>query len=88
MGDKARSLAFEKRVIMANVLVKLFLGCQLLLRAKRRQAVAWFKKGYEVGQNQRIYVHNYIALRENNMPEKANIILKRGLNAFPITKRC
>ena len=36
VGDKARSLAFlENRVAyMTNVLVKLFLGCQLLLRAK------------------------------------------------------
>lgn len=86
VGDKARSLAFLKTAshTWPTYWLSYFLVANYYLEQNDSQAVAWFKKGYEVGQNQHVYVHNYVlALRENNMPEKANTILKQGLERFP-----
>ena len=42
------------------------------------------EKGYDVGQQQQAYIHNYIVgLRQNNLRDQANKILKQGLKRFP-----
>ncbi|MCG7813683.1 peptidase C39, partial [Alteromonas sp. MCA-1] len=86
VGDKARSLAFLETAshTWPTYWLSYFLIANYYLEQNDNQAVAWFEKGYEVGQHQHVYVHNYVlALRENNMPEKANTILKQGLERFP-----
>lgn len=86
VGDKSRALAFLETASRTwpSYWLSYFLIGNHYLEQDDDQAVTWFKKGYEVGQHQHVYVHNYVlALREDNMPEKANTILKQGLERFP-----
>ncbi len=61
-----------------------FLLANHYLSLEDPQAVYWFEKGYEYGNQQKAYVHNYaLALKQAERYEDANRILTQGLRDFP-----
>lgn len=91
VGDKAQSLAFLKTASQTwpSYWLSYFLIANYYLEhpdieGSDKLAITWFEKGYDVGQYQQVYVHNYvIALRKGNRLESANEVLKQALARFP-----
>ncbi|WP_232368971.1 PA2778 family cysteine peptidase [Alteromonas sp. BL110] len=91
VGDKAQSLAFLKTASQTwpSYWLSYFLIANYYLEhpdieGSDKLAITWFEKGYDVGQHQQVYVHNYvIALRKGNRLESANEVLKQALARFP-----
>jgi tetratricopeptide (TPR) repeat protein len=91
VGDEARSLAFLKTASQTwpSYWLSYFLIANYYLEnpdieGNNKLAITWFEKGYDVGQHQQAYVHNYvIALRKGDRAEQANKVLMNGLVSFP-----
>lgn len=95
VGDKAQSLAFLETASQTwpSYWLSYFLIANYYLEhpdieGNNKLAITWFEKGYDVGQHQHAYVHNYIiALRKGNRLETANEVLKQALARFPDNAR-
>lgn len=95
VGDKAQSLAFLETASQTwpSYWLSYFLIANYYLEhpdieGNNKLAITWFEKGYDVGQHQQAYVHNYIiALRKGNRLESANKVLKQALSRFPENDR-
>ncbi|WP_269918729.1 PA2778 family cysteine peptidase [Alteromonas sp. PRIM-21] len=95
VGDKAQSLAFLETASQTwpSYWLSYFLIANYYLEhpdieGNNKLAITWFEKGYNVGQHQQAYVHNYIiALRKGNRLESANNVLKQALARFPDNDR-
>ncbi len=86
VGDKQQALAFLETASQTwpEYWLSYFLIANYYQEENDSQAITWFEKGYDVGQHQQAYIHNYIVgLRQNNLRDQANKILKQGLKRFP-----
>ena len=86
VGDKQQALAFLETASQTwpEYWLSYFLIANYYLEENDSQAITWFEKGYDVGQQQQAYIHNYIVgLRQNNLRDQANKVLKQGLKRFP-----
>jgi tetratricopeptide (TPR) repeat protein len=89
VGDKPRALAFLETATKQwpKQWLAYFLLANHFMKTDESRALQWFEKGFDAGQNEPAYLHNFIILLyEMDDKPRANALLTDAITRFPNNK--